>query len=153
MPMTTNRRPKLVGINHIALEVGNIDEAIAFYGRIFEFKLRGRTKGAAFVDMGDQFIALMEGRSQPADDERHFGLVVDDRSSVRELAREAGAKMIAGDFLDFLDPWGNRIQVVEYKDLQFTKTAAVLTAMGLHHLDKTTEAMRQLAAKGIVTGS
>ena len=130
MPMTTNRRPKLVGINHIALEVGNIDEAIAFYGRIFEFKLRGRTKGAAFVDMGDQFIALMEGRSQPADDERHFGLVVDDRSSVRELAREAGAKMIAGDFLDFLDPWGNRIQVVEYKDLQFTKTAAVLTRDG-----------------------
>lgn len=111
MPMTTNRRPKLVGINHIALEVGNVDEAIAFYGRIFEFKLRGRTKGAAFVDMGDQFIALMEGRSQPADDERHFGLVVDDRSSVRELAREAGAKMIAGDFLDFLDLWGNRIQV------------------------------------------
>ena len=105
--MAMNRRPKLVGINHIALEVGNIDEAIAFYGRIFEFKLRGRTKGAAFVDMGDQFIALMEGRSQPADDERHFGLVVDDRSSVRELAREAGAKMIAGDFLDFLDPWGN----------------------------------------------
>ena len=153
MPMATNRRPKLVGINHIALEVGNIDEAIAFYGRIFEFKLRGRTKGAAFVDMGDQFIALMEGRSQPADDERHFGLVVDDRSSVRELAREAGAKMIAGDFLDFLDPWGNRIQVVEYKDLQFTKTAAVLHAMGLQHLDKTTEAMQQLAAKGIMTGS
>ena len=153
MPMTTNRRPKLVGINHIALEVGNIDEAIAFYGRIFEFKLRGRTKGAAFVDMGDQFIALMEGRSQPADDERHFGLVVDDRSSVRELAREAGAKMIAGDFLDFLDPWGNRIQVVEYKDLQVTKTAAVLHAMGLQHLDKTTEAMQQLAAKGIMTGS
>ena len=117
------------------------------------FKLRGRTKGAAFVDMGDQFIALMEGRSQPADDERHFGLVVDDRSSVRELAREAGAKMIAGDFLDFLDPWGNRIQVVEYKDLQFTKTAAVLHAMGLQHLDKTTEAMQQLAAKGIMTGS
>ncbi|MGA7004427.1 MAG: VOC family protein [Pseudolabrys sp.] len=151
--MTTNRRPKLVGINHIALEVGNVDEAIAFYGRIFEFKLRGRTKGAAFVDMGDQFIALMEGRSQPADDERHFGLVVDDSSSVRELAREAGAKMVAGDFLDFLDPWGNRIQVVEYKDLQFTKTAAVLYAMGLQHLDKTTEAMQQLAAKGIMTGS
>ena len=151
--MAMNRRPKLVGINHIALEVGNIDEAIAFYGRIFEFKLRGRTKGAAFVDMGDQFIALMEGRSQPADDERHFGLVVDDRSSVRELAREAGAKMIAGDFLDFLDPWGNRIQVVEYKDLQFTKTAAVLHAMGLPHLDKTTEAIQQLAAKGIMTGS
>ena len=140
--MAMNRRPKVVGINHIALEVGNIDEAIAFYGRIFEFKLRGRTKDAAFVDMGDQFIALMEGRS-----EYHERLTMD------ELAREAGAKMIAGDFLDFLDPWGNRIQVVEYKDLQFTKTAAVLHAMGLQHLDKTTEAMQQLAAKGIMTGS
>src|ERR1700674_4543314 len=149
--MTANRKPKLVGINHIALEVGDIDEALAFYGRIFEFKLRGRAKGAAFVDMGDQFIALMEGRSQSADDERHFGLVVDDRSSVRELAREAGAKIVEGDFLDFLDPWGNRIQVVEYKDLQFTKTAAVLSAMGLQHLDKTSEARRQLAAKGIPT--
>ena len=151
--MTANRKPKLVGINHIALEVGDIDEALAFYGRIFEFKLRGRAKGAAFVDMGDQFIALMEGRSQSADDERHFGLVVDDRSSVRELAREAGAKIVEGDFLDFLDPWGNRIQVVEYKDLQFTKTAAVLSAMGLQHLDKTSEARRQLAAKGIPTES
>ena len=147
--MSETQKPKLVGVNHIALEVRNIDEALAFYGRIFEFKLRGRGKGVAFIDMGDQFIVLMEGRSQPADDKRHFGLVVDDRAAVPALARSAGAKLIAGNFMDFLDPWGNHIQVVEYKDLQFTKTPAVLASMKLGKLEKTEEARRELAAKGI----
>ena len=147
--MDEHDRPRLVGLNHIALEVGSIEEALTFYGRIFKFNLRGRAKGMAFIDMGDQFIALMEGRSQPADQERHFGLVVDDRSAVRELARAAGATVLEGDFLDFLDPWGNRVQVVEYADLQFTKAPGVLRSMGLGHLAKTEEAQRQLAAKGI----
>ncbi|MGH8771506.1 MAG: VOC family protein, partial [Burkholderiales bacterium] len=124
-------KPHIVGVNHIALEVGDVKEALAFYSRIFEFKLRGgdfESPGnrPAFIDMGDQFIALMPGRSQKADDNRHFGLVVDDRSRVRELAVAAGATMLDGPFFDFLDPWGNRIQVVEYRDLQFTKTDAVL---------------------------
>ncbi len=149
--MDEHDRPRLVGLNHIALEVGSIEDALAFYGRIFKFNLRGRAKGMAFIDMGDQFIALMEGRSQPADEERHFGLVVDDRSAVRELARAAGATVLEGDFLDFLDPWGNRIQVVEYGDLQFTKASGVLRSMGLEHLAKTEEARRQLAAKGVST--
>jgi catechol 2,3-dioxygenase-like lactoylglutathione lyase family enzyme len=143
-----NTRPHIVGVNHIALEVGNIDEALDFYGRIFAFKLRGRGQGAAFIDMGDQFIALMQGRSQPPDEHRHFGLVVDDRSRVRELAQAAGATMVEGARLDFLDPWGNRVQVVEYRDLQFTKTSAVLKYMGLD-LEKSAEAQAELRAKGI----
>ncbi len=107
--MNENRRPKLVGINHIALEVGDIDKRLILWTH-FDITLRGRGKNAAFIDMGDQFIALIEGRRQPADDERHFGLVVNDRSAVRDLAREAGAKVLDGDFLDFLDPWGNRVR-------------------------------------------
>lgn len=146
--MNEQTKPHLIGINHVALEVGNIDEALAFYARIFTFELRGRSRGAAFIDMGDQFIALSEGRSQGADDDRHFGLVVDDRSQVRALAEAAGAKILEGNTLDFLDPWGNRVQVVEYRDLQFTKTPAVLKFMGLD-LDKSAEAKAELLKKGI----
>lgn len=146
--MDEKTKPHLVGINHVALEVGNIEEALAFYGRIFTFELRGRGQHSAFIDMGDQFIALSEGRSQRADDDRHFGLVVDDRSRVRELAAAAGATILKDGFLDFLDPWGNRIQVVEYRDLQFTKTPAVLKFMGLD-LDKSEEAQAELRKKGI----
>lgn len=146
--MDEKPKPHMVGINHVALEVGNIEEALVFYGRIFDFKLRGRSRGAAFIDIGDQFIALTEGRSQPSDDDRHFGLVVDDRSRVRELAIAAGATMLAGARLDFLDPWGNRVQVVEYRDLQFTKTEPVLKSMGLK-LDKTEAAQAELRQKGI----
>jgi catechol 2,3-dioxygenase-like lactoylglutathione lyase family enzyme len=146
-------RPRIVGINHVALEVGDVKEALAFYRRIFKFELRGgefESPGSrpAFIDMGDQFIALMPGRTQKADDHRHFGLVVDDRSRVRELAKAAGAKMLDGSFLDFLDPWGNHIQVVEYRDLQFTKTDAVLRFMGLD-LEKSEEAKAELRKKGI----
>ena len=146
--MDEKTKPRMVGINHVALEVGNIEEALAFYARIFTFGLRGRGQHSAFIDMGDQFIALSEGRSQSPDDDRHFGLVVDDRSSVRELAKAAGAKILEGSFLDFLDPWGNRIQVVEYRDLQFTKTDGVLKFMKLN-LDKSEEAQSELRKKGI----
>jgi catechol 2,3-dioxygenase-like lactoylglutathione lyase family enzyme len=146
--MDEKMKPNIVGVNHIAIEVGDIDEALEFYGRIFAFKLRGRGTGAAFIDLGDQFIALMKGRKQAPDDQRHFGLVVDDRSRVRELAEAAGATMVEGGRLDFLDPWGNRVQVVEYRDLQFTKTDAVLKYMGLE-LEKTEEAKAELRTKGI----
>src|SRR5687768_12288397 len=111
--MDEKTKPYIVGVNHIALEVGDIEEALTFYARIFNFKLRGRGQSSAFIDMGDQFIALMEGRSQSADDQRHFGLVVDDRSHVRELAEAAGATMLEGGRLDFLDPCRNRAQVVQ----------------------------------------
>ena len=141
-------KPNLVGINHVALEVGSIDEALAFYGSIFTFKLRGRENGSAFIDMGDQFIALMETPAPSSDRERHFGLVVDDRAAVRQLAEAAGAKVLPGRFLDFLDPWGNRVQVVEHSDIQFTKAPQVLSAMGLD-LKKSDKALKELADTGI----
>jgi catechol 2,3-dioxygenase-like lactoylglutathione lyase family enzyme len=141
-------KPRLVGINHIALEVGDVEEALAFYGRIFDFKLRGRGKGQAFIDIGDQFIALMETDTARGEPHRHFGLVVDDRSAVRKLAEAAGAKILPGPFLDFLDPWGNRVEVVEYASIQFTKAPQVLRAMGLD-LAKNEKALKELADKGV----
>ena len=140
--------PHLVGINHLALEVGDVDEALAFYAKIFQFTLRGKGRGQAFIDMGDQFLALMEIKQPHRDNTRHFGLVVDDRSAVRMLGAAAGAKMLAGPFLDFLDPWGNRIEVVEYADIQFTKAPQVLHAMGLD-LRKSRKALQELSAKGV----
>jgi catechol 2,3-dioxygenase-like lactoylglutathione lyase family enzyme len=142
-------RPRLVGINHVALEVGDIEEALSFYGQIFDVTLRGRLQGMAFIDMGDQFIALSEGRTQPADRARHFGLVVDDRGAVREALEQAGVEILPGRGLDFRDPWGNHLQVVEYRDIQFTKAPAVLEAMELESLDKSPEAIRELREKGI----
>jgi lactoylglutathione lyase len=141
--------PRLVGINHIALEVGDLNEALDFYGRIFEIELRGRTPGMAFVEMGDQFIALSQGRTQPPDEARHFGLVVDDKEAVRAALQEAGAEILPGRGLDFRDPWGNHIQVVEYGDIQFTKTPEVLRGMGLEQLEKSPEALRELREKGL----
>src|SRR5262245_1761110 len=124
-------RPRLVGINHVALEVGDLDEALEFYGSIFDFELRGRIPGMAFLDMGDQFLALSEGRSQPPDDARHFGLVVDDKDATREALEAAGADIRPARGLDFVDPWGNLIQIVDYRDIQFTKTDPVLRSMGV----------------------
>ena len=142
-------RPRLLGVNHVALEVGNVDEALAFYGAIFELTLRGRAGRMAFVDMGDQFIALGEGRTQPPDDHRHFGLVVDDLEATRRALEEAGAEILPGRGLDFRDPWGNRIQVVDYRDVQFTKTQDVLRGMGIADLDKSERALAELREKGL----
>jgi lactoylglutathione lyase len=142
-------KARLVGINHVALEVGDIDEALAFYGRLFDFQLRGRSQTMAFIDMGDQFIALATGRTQPKDDDRHFGLVVDERAPLRRALEEAGAEILPGRGLDFLDPWGNHIQVVEYRDIQYTKAPAVLDAMKLDHLGKSEAALKELADKGV----
>jgi catechol 2,3-dioxygenase-like lactoylglutathione lyase family enzyme len=143
-----SRKPRLVGLNHVALEVGSIDEALAFYGQIFDFTLRGRGERDAFIDIGDQFIALMETGTARGEPHRHFGLVVDDRSAVRQLAEAAGAKLLPGPFLDFLDPWGNRVEVVEYANVQFTKAPQVLRAMGLD-LAKSDKALKELADKGV----
>ena len=142
-------RARLVGINHVALEVGDVDEALAFYGRIFEFRLRGRPRGMAFIDMGDQFIALARGRTRPPDEGRHFGLVVDDRERVRAALEEAGAEILPGRGLDFRDPWGNHVQVVDYADIQFTKDEAVLDGMGMGELGKSDSALRELEQKGL----
>ena len=133
----------------MALEVGDLDEALAFYGRFFSFELRGRSPGMAFIDMGDQFVALQQGRTQPGDDGRHFGLVVDDKDAVRKALNDAGVKILPGPFLDFMDPWGNRIEIVSYDNVQFTKAPHVLRGMGLTHLRKKPSAMKELAEKGM----
>src|SRR5437588_6536560 len=139
---------RLVGINHIALEVGDIDEALAWYGSVFEFEVRGRHGNRmAFIDMGDQFIALASGRMQPPDGSRHFGLVVDDKEAVREQLREQGIAVQARGSLDFRDPWGNHVQVVDYRDIQFTKDPAVLRGMQLDGLEKTESAQEELRRK------
>ena len=145
-------RPRFVGINHVALEVGDLEAALDFYGRVFELELRGRAPGMAFIDAGDQFIALSEGRSQAPDDARHFGLVVDDTDAVRAALQEAGAEIIPGRGLNFRDPWGNFVQVVEYGDVQFTKAPEVLRGMGFDDLTKTPEALRELREKGLGGG-
>jgi catechol 2,3-dioxygenase-like lactoylglutathione lyase family enzyme len=145
-----DRMARLVGINHVVLEVDDLDEALAFYGRIFELELRGRVPGMAFIDMGDQFLVLAEGRSQPPDGERHFGLVVDDRDEVRRKLEEAGAEILGGRGLDFRDAWGNHVQVVQYQDIQFSKSPAVLAGMRLDGLEKTPAAIEELRAKGLL---
>jgi lactoylglutathione lyase len=137
---------RAVGINHVAVEVGSIDEALAFYGRLFDLELRGRVPGMAFVDLGDQFLALAEGRTQGPDAHRHIGLVVDDRDAVLAAAREAGAELFGGN--SFLDPWGNQVQVVAYADVQFSKAPDVLRGMGLD-LPKTERALAELRDKGL----
>lgn len=142
-------KARLMGINHIALEVGDVEAALAFYGRLFDFRLRGRGQGAAFIDLGDQFVALSEGRRQPPDEHRHFGLVVDDKEAVRRRLEAEGVAVLPGRFLDFLDPWGNRVEIVDYRDIQFSKAPEVLRGMGLGHLEKTEDAKRQLREKGL----
>ena len=150
--MPAAKKARALGFNHVALEVGDIDEALAFYGRLFDFELRERDDSAAFIDLGDQFLALQKGRTQPADEGRHFGLVVDDKDAVRKALAEAGIKPLPGPFLDFLDPWGNRIEIIGYANIQFTKAPHVLRGMGMSHLDKTASAIKELAEKGMAPG-
>jgi catechol-2,3-dioxygenase len=141
---------RLVGINHVALEVGDVDEALAWYGRFFDFELRGRAGARmAFIDMGDQFIALSAGRTQPPDRARHFGLVVDDKEAVRAELQRDGVDVQASGSLDLLDPWGNHLQVVDYREIQFTKSPAVLRGMNIGSLEKTDEALDELRRKGL----
>jgi lactoylglutathione lyase len=149
--MTQGKKARAVGFNHVALEVGDIDEALAFYGRLFDFTLRGKSATMAFIDLGDQFLALQKGRKQPPDDGRHFGLVVDDKEAVRKALSAAGVKPLPGRFLDFLDPWGNRIEIVGYDNIQFTKAPNVLRGMGLAHLRKNASALKELAEKDMAS--
>jgi predicted enzyme related to lactoylglutathione lyase len=153
--MTTDDTPKkarALGMNHVALEVGDIDEALAFYGAILEFSLRSRSARAAFIDLGDQFIALSVGRHQGPDEARHLGLVVDDKWAVRDRLKDAGVALLPGSGVDFLDPWGNRIQLVDYQNIQFTKLPEVLAAMGAGDVQKTQKALDELARKVMAPG-
>src|SRR5262249_20348799 len=152
-PMVKHRKARAVGFNHVALEVGDIEEALAFYGRLFDFELRGKSGDMAFIDLGDQFLALQRGRHQPADEGRHFGLVVDNKEAVRKALADAGIEPLPGSFLDFLDPWGNRIEIVSYDNIQFTKAPNVLRGMGLTHLSKNQKAIKELTEKGMAPNS
>jgi catechol 2,3-dioxygenase-like lactoylglutathione lyase family enzyme len=129
--------------------VGDVEEALAFYSRLFAFELRGKSETMAFIDLGDQFIALQKGRGQAADDGRHFGLVVDDKAAARRAIEAAGVEVLPGPFLDFRDPWGNRIEIVGYDNIQFTKAPNVLRGMGLGDLAKSESAIQELAEKGM----
>ena len=145
--MSNARKARIVGVNHVVLEVGDLDEALAFYGRIFDLRLRRRGETNAFVDMGDQFLQFSLGKTQGADDKRHFGLVVDDREPVRQALEEMGVDLITR--MNFRDPWGNRIEIVGYEDIQFTKAPHVLRGMELDSLGKTEDARKELADKGM----
>jgi len=145
----TRRKANAVGINHIALEVGDIDQALEFYGGFLNFSLRSKSEDAAFIDLGDQFINFSKGRRQGPDDARHFGIAVDDKELVRRCLKDMGVKLVPGPFLDFLDPWGNRVEITTYQNIQFTKAPHVLKGMGLEGLGKTEAALKELAEKGM----
>ena len=143
------RKAHAIGINHIALEVGDIDAALDFYGRFLSFELESKSDTAAFIYFGDQFINFSKGRRQAPDDNRHFGIAVDDKELVRETLKEMGVELLDQRFLDFLDPWGNRVEITTYINIQYTKAGHVLAGMGLEHLEKTEEALYELRDKGM----
>ena len=147
--MTAGKKPRAIGFNHVALEVGDIDEALEFYGHLFEFKLRSKGERSAFIDLGDQFINFSQGREQAPDDRRHVGLVVDDKEAVAQRLVEMNVEILPGRFLDFLDPWGNRIEIVGYRNIQFTKAPHVLRGVGFEKLEKNQSAIGELAEKGM----
>jgi len=142
-------KPRLIGINHVALEVGDIDEALEFYGKFFDFTLQSRGERMAFIEMGDQFLALSKGRHQPSDTDRHFGLVVDDREGLRMKMEAAGVKFTSEKRMDFLDPWGNQVEVVPYDNIQFLKARPVLEKLGAGNLRKNEAAKAELREKGV----
>ena len=144
----SDNRLRAIGINHVALEVGDIDEALVFYGKLFEIELLSRSETDAFIGLGDQFIALFRGGTDARDTGRHFGLVVDDPEKGRALLEAMGVKLMPGHGVNFNDPWGNYVQLVTYEKIQFTKTPGVLRAMGLDDLQKTAEAKREIADRG-----
>lgn len=140
---------RAIGINHVALEVGDIDEALDWYGRFLDFELRGKRATMAWIDLGDQFLALSSGRRQGADDGRHFGLVVTDKEEVRRALADAGVEVAASGGLRFADPWGNLVEVVDYRDVQFSKTPEILGALVPEGIEKSEAAREELARKGL----
>jgi len=147
--MAASDKPRLVGFNHVAIEVGDIKEALGFYGRLFSFELRSREPGMAFIDLGDQFLALQETPNPSPTGGRHFGLVVEDKEAARQAILAAGIAIEPGPFLDFRDPWGNLVEIIGYTNIQFTKADHVLRGMGLSHLRKNDEAIAELTEKGM----
>ncbi len=148
--MSDQQKANAIGINHIALEVGDIDAALAFYGSFLNFEISSRSDTAAFIYFGDQFINFSKGRKQGPDDARHFGIAVDDKELVRRTLKDMGVELVSEKFLDFLDPWGNRVEITTYAKIQYTKADHVLKGMGLTHVTKTDEALQELAKKNMV---
>jgi predicted enzyme related to lactoylglutathione lyase len=142
-------RARLIGVNHVALEVGDVDAALELYGRLFSFELRGRAGRMAFIDMGDQFLAISESRRQGPDDARHVGLVVDDKEAVRAAVGREGLQILSGRGLDFLDPWGNRFEIVAYGDIQFERAPGVKRKLGIEGLEKSTAAQQEIVERGL----
>ncbi len=151
--MSATRKPRLVGFNHVAIEVGDLEQALDFYGELFSFELRSREPGMAFVDLGDQFLALQETENPSPTGGRHFGLVVEDKEAVRQALIANGIAIEPGPFLDFRDPWGNLVEIVGYTNIQFTKADHVLRGMGLSHLEKSRQAIEELREKGMAPDS
>jgi len=149
--MTIPTKATAIGINHIALEVGNIAEALAFYGSFLNFTITSQTEDAAFIYFGDQFINFAKGRTQTPDEKRHFGIAVDDKELVRNTLTEMDVTLLGGQFLDFLDPWGNRIEITTYTNIMFSKSTAVLRGMDMDHLQKTDESLAELDKHGLGT--
>ena len=149
--MTIPTKATAIGINHIALEVGNIAEALAFYGSFLNFTITSQTEDAAFIYFGDQFINFAKGRTQTPDEKRHFGIAVDDKELVRDTLIQMEVTLLGGRFLDFLDPWGNRIEITTYTNIMFSKTTAILRGMDMDHLQKTDQALAQLSKHGLGT--
>lgn len=146
---TVQPKARAVGINHVALEVGDIDKALEFYGRFLDFEVANRTDTVAFIYFGDQFINFSKGRNQGPDQNRHFGIAVDDKALARRTLEEMGIEILDGRFLDFRDPWGNRVEITTYANIQYTKADHVLRGMGLGQLQKSDEALAELRAKGM----
>ena len=149
--MTIPTKATAIGINHVALEVGNIADALAFYGSFLNFTITSQSEDAAFIYFGDQFINFAKGRAQVPDEKRHFGIAVDNKELVRDTLIEMGVALFGGRFLDFLDPWGNRIEITTYTNIMFSKPTAILRGMGMDHLQKTDEALAELDKHGLGT--
>lgn len=140
---------RALGVNHVAFEVSDLDQALAWYERYFEFELRGRRGGMAWIDLGDQFLALSERSGTTPDHERHVGLVVDDKEALRALLSRDSVPVSSAGSLRVHDPSGNQLEIVDYRDVQFTKLPAVLRAMGAEGLGKHESALEELEAKGM----
>jgi catechol 2,3-dioxygenase-like lactoylglutathione lyase family enzyme len=146
---TSAPRARAIGINHIALEVGDIDQALDFYGGFLDFQIQERNNTAAFIYFGDQFINFTKNSDRQPDQLRHFGIAVDDKPLAQRLLEQLGVKLLDSRFLDFLDPWGNRVEITTYANIQYTKADHVLRGMGLGHVRKSEAALAELREKGM----
>ena len=149
MKQSPTQKAHAIGINHVAIEVGDVAAAIEFYGRFLDFQVEEQNDGMAIVYFGDQFINFIRNTDRTPDQMRHFGIAVDDKPLARSTLEAMGVQLLDSRFLDFLDPWGNRVELTTYTNIQYTKADHILRGMGLGHLSKSDEALAELRAKGM----